>query len=261
MMKLMKKFFKGILIGIGVLFLLICVFVGYVIVDINKQEKLLENEVRELLKIDLTKDVVEVNIVTKDEYAIIEKIMKEYLRNYSTNYQEYIKSISNFDFENMFTAVTFLNDGPDFVKSKSELANFKNAFNNSMNKLVEMSNKEYIVALVADKDIDEYYVNLYKKYMFGDEINSFDDLLKEDIVEINRISEKVNLFIDDCYKLYDFMSENRNYWNVDGEVVYFTSNELVNEYNAILNKIIMDSSSFSQEEDVTEDNNSDIGSV
>lgn len=259
----MKKIIKGILITIGVLFILFCVFVGYVIIDINKQEELLSNEVNELLTLDLIKDDVNTVIVTRDEYAVIEKTMKNYLKDYSDNCKEFIRSIDEFDFENMFTANTFLNDGPDFVESKGRLSQLKDTLNKNLDNLMEMSSEEYIMGLINNKDLDDYSVDLYRQYMFGDSVNSFNDTISSDVQEMKEIGKDVNLFLDDCYAMYDFMSKNRSYWYVDGNIVYFSTDRLVNEYNALLNKIIMDSNNLTDYdgENSQKDTNGNAGSV
>lgn len=259
----MKKVIKGVLITIGVLFVLFCVFVGYVIVDTNKQEELLNKEVNELLNLDLTRDNVNMDIVTNDEYAVIEKTMKGYLKDYSDSCKEFIRAIDEFDFENMFTADTFLNDGADFVESKSKLSQLKDTLNKNLDNLIRMSSEEYIMGLINSKDLDDYSVDLYRQYMFGNNVNSFNDTIISDVEEMKSVSEDVNLFLDDCYALYDFMSKNRSYWYVDGDIVYFSTDKLVNEYNALLNKIIMDSNDLTDYDSDSnkEDNNGNVGSV
>lgn len=256
----MKKFIKLILIGVGILFIIFCIFVGVVIVDINKQEELLSNEVNKLIGLDLTKDNVNTDIVTSEEYAIIEKTIKDYLKDYSDSCKSFISAVDEFDFENMFTIDNFVNDGPDFVNSKGKLSKLRDTLNSSLNKLIEMSSEEYIVRLIKNKDIDSYYVDLYKQYMFGNDINSFNDTIINDVNDMKKISEEFNLFLDDCYNLYDFMSKNRNYWYVEGDIVYFATDELVNEYNGLLNKIILDSDDLIDYED--EDvNNGSVGNI
>lgn len=256
----MKKFIKGVLIFLGVLFVLGCVFVGYIIVDMEKQENLLDKEVNKLLNMDLATGVVDMNIVTKDEYAVIERTIKSYLKDYSDNCKKFINAIDNFDFENMFTAKTFASDGPDFLNSKGKLSQLKGTLNDSLGQLIQMSSKEYIMELIDEKDLDEYDIEMYENYMFGDNINSFNDYISKDVNEMRSLSENVNLFLGDCYALYDFMSNNRSYWYVEGDIVYFSSNGLVNEYNALLNKIIVDSNKLT-EYDSNESEESNSGSV
>ncbi len=68
----MKKIGKKILIVLGVLVLLFVIFVGYVIYDSEKQEKALDNEINRILGLDILSDTIDMNIVTRDEYAVIE---------------------------------------------------------------------------------------------------------------------------------------------------------------------------------------------
>jgi uncharacterized protein YbcI len=60
------------LIVLGVLVLLFVIFVGYVIYDSEKQKKALDNEINRILGLDILSDNVDINIVTHEEYAVIE---------------------------------------------------------------------------------------------------------------------------------------------------------------------------------------------
>ena len=252
----MKKVIKVLTIIIISLFLIFGCLVGYIIIDSNKQEELLNKEVDKLLSSDYLNDDINTNVVTSGEYAVIEKIIKKYIKDFSDTYKEFYQVIDEFNFEDMFTADNFVNDGPDFVNSKGKLSNLKTTLTDCLDKMTEMSSEKYIMNLIKDKDIDDYYIDLYKDYMFGNAVNSFDDYMKEDIELINNFNKDVNQFFDDCYSLYDFMSINRSTWQVEGEIVYFSTDSLVNQYNDILNKIIEDSNKLATYEE--DENNTGV---
>lgn len=251
----MRKIVKLILISIAIIVILAISFVIKIIVDIEKQEKLLESEIIKLQQIDLTSQDIEINIITKDEYAIIEKLIKEYLKEYSDNSKEFVNNINDFNFKNMFTAENFRDDGPDFIKSKYMLSNLQTSLNKNLDKLIEMSDSEYIVSLIKEKELDDYYVDIYKSYMFGTDINSFNETIKNNVDEIKEISTNVNSFLDECYGLYDFMSNNRNYWEVKDNTVYFDNDKLVNEYNKLVNRIIEKSNELAEYDDISDNSN------
>ena len=251
MKKGLKRFLIGLLVIGLILFVLFCILIGIVIVEDNKQEKLLDEEVNMLLNVDLLEDNIDMTIVSDDEYGVIEKTIKKYLKDYSDNYKSYIKTLEEFEFSEMFTASTFKNDGPDFLNSKNKLSKLQKDVNNSLDSLIEMSSEKYIMSLIEKKDLTEYSVDLYKEYMMGTDVNSFNDIISDDVADMKKISIYVNLFLDDCYAIYDFMSKNRSSWNVDesANAVYFSNNELVSEYNSLLNKIIEDYNNLAIEED------------
>ena len=247
----MKKVGKKILIGIGILLALFIILVIAIIIDTNKQENLLDKEINNILNLSLLENEVDTTIVTHDEYAVIEKTIKEYVKDYSNQYKVFYNAINNFDFTGMFTIETFLTDGPDFIQSKGSLSQLKNTVNDSLSKIIEMSNKEYIMGLIEKEELDEYYLDLYKSYMFGNDINSFNDTISETVAEIEILNENVNAFLDDCYKMYDFLSENRNYWVIENGVIYFSNDNLIEEYNSLINKIIESSDKLANYESTT----------
>ena len=260
----MKKILKGFLIIVIVLFVIICGLFGYAVYTSIKEENKLSNEISSLLDLDLAKDTVDTTVVTSDEYGVIEKVIKNYLKEYSDNCKDFVGILDNFDFSNMFTASTFKNDGPDFLDSKSKLSKLKDTLNTDLDKLIEMSSSDYIMELINREKLDDYYVDLYREYMLGEDTKSFDYMISDSIKELTQVKEDVNIFLDDCYNLYDFMSNNRSYWYVDGEIVYFDTDELINEYNALINKIIIDSNAFDEydsDSNKTSDNSGSVGSI
>ena len=99
--------------------------------------------------------------------------------------------------------------------------------------------------------------------MFGSDANSFDNEVSKDVAEIKKISDDFNKFLDDCYKLYDFLSENRNYWEVDTDsnTILFLDDSKVNKYNELLNNIIEDVNAISFDDNINMDKDSDSNSV
>lgn len=259
----MKKIGKKLLIFLGIIVILFVIFIGCIIYDTEKQEKILNNEINKVLQSDILSDNIGINIVTHDEYAIIEKTIKTYYRDYSNCYKEIMNELNNFDFESMFSATTFAIDGPDFIKSKGGLSKLQKSVSDNLNKIVTMSSKEYIIGLIKKKDLDSYYVDLYKEYMFGSDANSFEDEVSKDVEDIKKTSDDFNKFLDDCYKLYDFLSENRNYWEVDTDsnTILFLDDSKVNKYNELLNNIIEDVNAISFDDNINMDKGSDSNSV
>lgn len=252
----MKKVIKRILIVIGILLLIFACLIGYFVYDDMKQEKILDEEINTLLELNLLEDDVDTKIVTRDQYAVIEKTIKDYIKDYSDNYKLFVNSIYDFNFEEMFTATTFATDGPDFIESKGKLSKLQDNVTTSLDKLVEMASEDYIMNLISNKKLDDYYIEIYKNYMFGENINNFYDEIEENISDINNLNKYLNLFFDDCYAIYDFLSSNRNNWYVEEETntVYFTIDSLVNKYNELLNKVIEDSNAITEDnKEVTEE--------
>ena len=265
MKKGLKKFLIGLLVVVLILFILFCILIGIVIFEDNEQEKLLDEEINMLLNVDLLENDIDMTIVSDDEYGVIERTIKKYLKDYSDNYKLYIKTLEEFNFSEMFTSSTFKNDGPDFLNSKNRLSKLQKDVNNSLDGLINMSSEKYIMSLIEKKDLSEYSVDLYREYMIGTDVNSFNDIISDNVADMKKISVYVNLFLDDCYAIYDFMSKNRGSWTVDESVnaVYFSKNELVSEYNELLNKVIEDANKLAIDEEESDTNNSSsvIGSV
>ena len=240
----MMKVFKKIMIGLGIILFLFCCLVGFVAYNMYKQEELLSEELGRVGKLDLFKDNYDLNIVTKDEYAIVEKTIKDYFIKYSDNLKSLRSTIDNFNFEGMFSIENFTNDGPDFISSKSKLENLKSNLNNSFDILIEMSSEAYIKNLIEKQNLDKMYKDLYIKHMLGNNVTSLDEVIKEDIENVKKTKDTFELVFNDCYNVYDFLSRNRKSYQIADGYIYFNTQALVDEYNNLLNKIIKDCNEF-----------------
>lgn len=231
----MKKGFKIFLI---IVVLVIALFIGVIVFDTINQESALQKEFDKTMQKDLLKDDFDNKVITTGDYAIVEKTIKDYLKDYSDTSKDLINNINKFDFENMFSASTFKSDGPEFIKSKEKLSKLQITIKNDFDKLIKMNDKKYINSLIKNKNLDDYYIDLYKEYMYGDNSSSVKKELENSKKELQKMNTTFNDFLDDCYKIYDFMSTNRNSWSINGDTVYFNDQSLLSEYNSLTNKII-----------------------
>ena len=86
-----KKFFIIFLFIILDAFLL----VGYLVIRDKTNLSSLKKEVKELEKLDITKDRFDRRIKTSGDYALVEKTIKNYLDDYSNDVQDVKESMND----------------------------------------------------------------------------------------------------------------------------------------------------------------------
>lgn len=121
------------------------------------------------------------------------------------------------------TAENYQNDGPDFVKTRKILKNTQDKLSASKETMIILSKDDTVMSYLKNVD-DSYYIDLYKE-MVGEE-SSVDDIKKN-------IDDIVNL-IQSQQNVLEFLSENKNMWNVQNGKIQFDDDILLNQYNQLL---------------------------
>ena len=88
------------------------------------------------------------------------------------------------------------------------------------------------MSYIQDKGLDSYYTDFYKQELVGDIANQKIDTTVEDsideIIEILNISEEV----------INLLSENPDSWQIEGDNIVFNREDLSNEYDALVSKLL-----------------------
>ena len=87
------------------------------------------------------------------------------------------------------------------------------------------------MSYIENKNLDSYYVDLYKDEFVGDIESENDDKTVEnsinDIIELLDISEEV----------INLLANNPDSWEINGEYIEFNNNSLSEQYDELINKL------------------------
>lgn len=232
---------KKIFIGIGVVLALIVITIGYfVVADLNQESKL-ENELIEIsdmingddVDIDAVYDRLNSTVTTGD-YKVVEIAFKTYLKDNFDNTLKIAEILEDEKLVNILTPENYLNDGKDFIKTKEYITTTKTNLEKYKQSYIEFFTEEKAMSYINDKGLDDYYIDLYKDSYVGDIENESSEDIKvveesiDDIIEILNVSEEV----------INFLIENKDSWNIDGNNIVFSNNELSNKYDSLLDKLM-----------------------
>lgn len=229
-----KGTFKKILLIIGLLFLILVIFFGYIIVEDLKQEDILKQEIVNVSNKDLKTDDYKIEVKTKGDYAYIEEAVKKYYKELSDNVKIINHYFNNEEFTNILSPKTLEERRPNFQSSYQLISSTKKNTLEAFNKISSLCDEKTIKTLIDKDKVDDYSYDLYLELMYT----------KEDIKEMKEIKENMQTlsndmeqFLDKVIEVLDLLKENNSSWRTENDQIYFDSNELVNRYNNLYNDL------------------------
>ena len=229
---------KKIWITIAVIVAIIVgIIVYFAITDLNQEEKL-RNELTEINELVNEENInmEEVNkrldtIVTTGDYAVVEKAFKNYLSDNFDNIMKIVEILNDEKITQILTAENYKNDGPEFVETKAYISTSKQNLETYKQKYEEFFTEDKAMSYINDKNLDDYYVDLYKNEFVGDIENDF----KED--EISKSIDEIIEILDISEDVINLLSENKDSWKIEGDTIVFSTDSLSQEYNNLLDNL------------------------
>lgn len=239
----MKK--KGILIAIIIAVIAIVAVIGGIAIYIAKgfnQELAIRNEIQEIDQIASniqTMDVEKFNqktdtIVTSGNYAIVEEAVKQYIKD-SINYTLEINSLLQDEtMSNLVTAENFKTDAPDFVETTTYITETKVKLEEAKNEFSNMFTEERIMSYIDGKTDKSKFINLYRDVATGNETEL---MPQEELDKVNSSLDSVINILDIEQDMIDLLKNNAGKWQIQNNMVMFNSNDLLTQYNDLVDKL------------------------
>ena len=224
---ILKKVFVCILILISIISILVATYLVYK----NSQEKLLRDEVFEINEI-LSRDPLDEDklneklnrVVTKNEYAKVEKAYKEFLKANEKNLEEILEFYENDKTNQILNIENIKEDMPEFKKSKELLANSKNKLISLKEEYDKLFDEKISYSYINKYKLKKYYINYYKVQLIGNlKSSEVEKKLSNQLTKQIETKDKIN-------KILDFLIENKNHYKIYKNEVNFESQELLDEY-------------------------------
>lgn len=229
---------KIVFIVIGIIILVLLGIFGYMVADEMNQTNKLIIEVDEVSQMfnqtSLDYEAIEQKLstnVSKGDYLVVEKAVKQYLSDALASMKELQSVVDDDRITTLLTIDNYAEDGPDFVNTKEYIQNTRTTLENLKNEFISYTTQEKMDEYISDKGLDEYYIELYNELMGGDEI------MQADIEELESSLDSIINMLNNTEVVIDFLIENKDSWELQGENIVFFSNDLVNEYNELTSNI------------------------
>ena len=200
-----------------------------------KQESNLKKELNEISEMvsDPDGDFKEISrrlntTVTTGDYQKIEKAAKKYFTDILDNLIDIVTVLNDERITNILTVDNYVNDGKEFLTTRKYIKDTKEKLITGRDSYYELFTEEKVMTYLDGLTIDDYYRDFYRNEIIGDIENEKNDKTVEKA--INQIID----MLDDSEKIINFLVENKNSWEVEGDTIVFDTNELVDQYNNLL---------------------------
>ncbi len=230
----MKKTLKIILLIALFIVIIISSLVIWDLIQENKLNEELEyiSELTNAEKIDVEEIYKVLNrTITKGDYEEVEKSFKNYLKDNFDNTLKIADILNDENLINILTVENYLNDGKDFIKSKQYIEDTKNNLTEYKNVYLEFFTEEKAMSYINDKNLDKYYIELYREEYVGD--IEYDNGTEEVEKSLNEILDMLNIYEE----VINMLSNNQNAWEIVGKNIVFDDTELSNKYDELINKL------------------------
>lgn len=233
------KMKKKIFIIISVIVLIMVAFLAYIFISDMIQEKklqeefsyidgLMENEESQTHEI---KEALNRNI-TKGDYLEVEKSYKQYLKDTFQNMEDITKVLDDENIANILSKENYQKDGPEFINTKKYIEETRKSLEDGKNKYYELLTKDGAMNYINNKDIDDYYKDLFKeeidKYVEKEEFN--DKTVDESLSDVIKL-------LNTAEKIINLLSENKNSWEIEDDSIVFETQKLSDQYEELTSEI------------------------
>ena len=236
--KVVKKSKKKVVITIVLIIVIILLVAGGFIFYHGNQTGKLIAEVNKMSEVQmmnedgsLVENPIDMEIKTTGSYAVVEKTFKDYMNEIITDTQELANTLDEDKIMNLVSIENLKEDGPDFTKSKEEIATMKESISSYVTNMENVANEESLLARIEDKDVGEYYKELYRQLATDEESGAS---LKVAIEELKTNEEELVQGLDDLNSILNFLSENKNEWQIEENQIVFTTQSAYEEYSELM---------------------------
>ena len=225
----MKKSKIILIIAIVVILAIIAIF-AYSIVSELGQENKLNEEMNEISTIIASNDYTEEEInqrlderVTDGDYGKVENAAKTYLKDVIKLNIELSQIVNNGELSTMLTSNNYQEDGPEFTNTKEYISSTTQRLEEMKQEYEEYMSTEKVMSYIEKENVDEYYVELYKTIMGESSYEEISSSIDELIDVLNKSND-----------IIDFLIENKGSWEIQDDMIVFSTNEQIEEYNNLI---------------------------
>lgn len=201
----------------------------------KEQQALLETEMSKLTLLNITSGSVDMTIKTEGDYAKVEKTIKEYFQELLTTEQHIssLQSDERFTILNEGDSEEFWSDQPEFAKTTEAIATLKTEMGTDIDTITALLDEKAIEGRI-DSKIGKEYKKMYNELMLSDSAKA-EYLTIQTTIDTSK-TQLFNL-LDKRQAMIDLLKSNQGQWKVEGTQLYFYSEDLMNQYNAMVEEL------------------------
>ena len=229
---------KPVLIIIAIIVVVEIAVVGYMVVSDLGQEKELTAELEEITTLvnaeELDTDQIQERLdrtVTNGDYATVERGFKQYISDGLDNVTRISEILEDERLVTGLTAENYQEDGPEFTETKAYIEETRQELQELKTAYSEFFTEEKAMSYINDKGLDSYFVDYYKNEVIGDVEAA------NDTEEVESSIDEVISILDTTENVINFLSENKDSWEIENNMIMFNDDNLSRQYDELVAKI------------------------
>lgn len=209
-----------------ILIFLLVLFLGQFMYK-KYEEGILRKEMNQIMKLDITKDTIPMNIKSHGTYQVVEKAMKKYFSSYAESTKKTLSILNDTKLSGLLSADTVNEDGPSFTNTKTYIQTTRENLENYMGTMITMSSDKAILEEIQKTKVSKYYENLYRDLMLD---SSVSDSLKNEQTSLIESKNKMLSLLDTYDEIFNFLIQNEGNYQIQNGKLLFKNNALLSQY-------------------------------
>ena len=184
---------------------------------------------KESLKItamDINEDSVDMSLKLTGKYGMVEKTIKEYINEYVTDVQKLSGLGADVTMAEMLGIGNMQKDAPDFISSRAYLEQKRAETGELSEKLIKMATSASVDEAFNETGLNSFMKRIYDNQMYKTISMEFFYPAEE----IRKAEKQLYQIYDDKEEVLDFLTDNKDGWHFDGNMIEFENEELLEAY-------------------------------
>lgn len=219
------------------LFIVGSVITFNVVTDLNDEGKI-KNEIKEISKVftianiddEDVNEILDRRIIKKGTYADIENSIKQYYKSLYSDLKNLTFLLDADNFTNYLSSKNIVEDGPIFLKSRSNLTNTKSQITEYYDKFTKSISNDNNKLSYMDKSAKKYYIDFYLELTDLALPEDFEQQLEK---EYNNVINNIDIY----NQAFDFLYANRSDWEIRNNELVFEDATILDEYMKVIDQL------------------------
>lgn len=195
--------------------------------EVEKIEKYLKAEEIETEKIEILLK----NDLTTGKRLKVEKAIEQYSLDLAIVLADTTEVLNDGRLTSILTTENFKTDGPNFIESKKYITETIEELEKNKKEIINLSEKETIMKYIENDNLNEYYTEFYLSLALGEGMDA------ADIEEFEEAIDSIISLVKTSDEILNLLINNPGTWQVSGDQVLFSNQEVLNKYQALTEKI------------------------
>lgn len=222
--------------------ILLLLIVGFIIAfnvisDLNDETKI-KNEIKEIREVftianidnENVNEILDRKVIKKGIYADIEVGIKQYYKSLYSDLKNLTFLLDADNFTNYLSSKNITEDGPIFLKSRSNLNNSKAQIVEYYDKFTKSLSNNNTKLSYINQNEKKYYIDFYLELTNLALPENFESSLKD---EYDNNLNNIDIYI----KAFDFLYANRSNWEIRNNELVFEDATILDEYMQVIDQL------------------------